>query len=114
MRISDWSSDVCSSDLRPCDGRAFPYGAAGEEPPRRAGHAGHLVRRLLRRPGPCGAALRPVPDRKSVVSGKSVPVSVDLGGRRIIKKKTKTQIRRNEQIQTHNTSQHEKYYQQKI
>src|SRR3546814_16058412 len=27
------------------------------------------------------------PDRKSVVSGKSVSVSVDLGGRRIIKKK---------------------------
>src|SRR3546814_12340121 len=28
-------------------------------------------------------------DRKSVVSGRSVYVSVDLGGRRIIKKKTK-------------------------
>src|SRR3546814_11040608 len=28
-------------------------------------------------------------DRKSVVSGKSVSVSVDLGGRRIIKKKTR-------------------------
>src|SRR3546814_17163805 len=28
-----------------------------------------------------------VPDRKSVVSGKRVSVSVDLGGRRIIKKK---------------------------
>src|SRR3546814_12621498 len=30
------------------------------------------------------------PDRKSVVSGKSVSVRVDLGGRRIIKKKQKT------------------------
>src|SRR3546814_11524399 len=29
------------------------------------------------------------PDRKSVVSGKSVSVRVDLGGRRIIKKKNK-------------------------
>src|SRR3546814_13799426 len=29
-------------------------------------------------------------DRKSVVEGKSVSVRVDLGGRRIIKKKTKT------------------------
>src|SRR3546814_19590119 len=29
-----------------------------------------------------------IPDRKSVVSGKSVSVRVDLGGRRIIKKKT--------------------------
>src|SRR3546814_18655513 len=32
----------------------------------------------------------PMPDRKSVVSGKSVSVRVDLGGRRIIKKKTIT------------------------
>src|SRR3546814_20279698 len=30
-------------------------------------------------------------DRKSVVSGKSVSVRVDLGGRRIIQKKTKEQ-----------------------
>src|SRR3546814_12708087 len=30
---------------------------------------------------------RPLPDRKSVVSGKSVSVRVDLGGRRIINKK---------------------------
>src|SRR3546814_16957171 len=36
------------------------------------------------------AALRPVQgDRKSVVLGKSVSVRVDLGGRRIIKKKKK-------------------------
>src|SRR3546814_18855950 len=32
-------------------------------------------------------------DRKSVVSGKSVSVRVDLGGRRIIKKKKKQKIR---------------------
>src|SRR3546814_19413939 len=32
-------------------------------------------------------------DRKSVVSGKSVSVRVDLGGRRVIKKKTKTKKR---------------------
>src|SRR3546814_18559129 len=31
-------------------------------------------------------------DRKSVVSGKSVSVRVDLGGRRIIKKKTIDQL----------------------
>src|SRR3546814_15951311 len=31
-------------------------------------------------------------DRKSVVSGKSVSVRVDLGGRRIIKKKIKTNL----------------------
>src|SRR3546814_14183747 len=34
-------------------------------------------------------------DRKSVVSGKSVSVRVDLGGRRIIKKKTQHQLSKN-------------------
>src|SRR3546814_16652947 len=33
-------------------------------------------------------------DRKSVVSGKSVSVRVDLGGRRIIKKKKMTKVSR--------------------
>src|SRR3546814_16873633 len=38
-------------------------------------------------------ATLPPPDRKSVVSGKSVSVRVDLGGRRIIKqKKTKDKL----------------------
>src|SRR3546814_14337406 len=41
-----------------------------------------------------GANLLSETDRKSGVSGKRVSVRVDLGGRRIIKKKTK--------IQTHN------------
>src|SRR3546814_13772320 len=36
--------------------------------------------------------LRAAGDRKSVVSGKSVSVRVDLGGRRIIKKKTKVDV----------------------
>src|SRR3546814_16907240 len=41
-------------------------------------------------------------DRKSVVEGKSVSVSVDSGGRRIIKKKTqKKQIHCNHNIITH-------------
>src|SRR3546814_19973877 len=40
-----------------------------------------------------------LPDRKSVVQGKSVSVRVDLGGRRNIKKKTKhhTTIKYNQQ-----------------
>src|SRR3546814_3893129 len=75
LRISDWSSDVCSSDLlakrltlyrlrRPIvigrdDALAVHWSAEGE--------AGR--------------------DRKSVVYGKSVSVRVDLGGRRMIKKK---------------------------
>src|SRR3546814_16545157 len=97
MRISDWSSDVCSSDLprhRPAERDAEPaaydrcaslsglcedraLGCGGVEP------AGHLPDRRLRKP-----------DRKSVVSGKSVYVRVDVGGRRVIKN-TKKNINKN-------------------
>src|SRR3546814_11682182 len=131
MRISDWSSDVCSSDLRrpraaPRRGRrprqraALRPGAAGLIPPewRRNG----AVRRPVFRPAlhkqgrrttEDAMALRHDPqrvsaaefirgfagwrlqaDRKSVVSGKSGSVRVDLGGRRIIKKKRKINITR--------------------
>src|SRR3546814_18562901 len=38
-------------------------------------------------------------DRKSVVSGKSVSVRVDLGGRRIIKKKQRQQLETNTHIE---------------
>src|SRR3546814_16849348 len=52
-------------------------------------------REIWQRPGPQGiqpcvrsiCAVRNPGDRKSVVSGKSVSVRVDLGGRRLIKKK---------------------------
>src|SRR3546814_12188179 len=85
MRISDWSSDVCSSDLASVParrgGRALDHGRVRL---RRAG------RRLRDRLEPDAAEEEPRRrgDRKSVVSGKSVSVRVDLGGRRIIKKKT--------------------------
>src|SRR3546814_14344691 len=120
MRISDWSSDVCSSDLvtrlgdrgrhRPtrrlspdrrleagapgaaegltsanCHRRSHPYGERASPP----------VAMLAPVPGVGQARERPYDatraDRKSVVSGKSVSVRVDLGGRRIIKKKKKQQ-----------------------
>src|SRR3546814_16456827 len=103
MRISDWSSDVCSSDLSA----------------QRHGNHHHLrhvprlarLRRGSRRhglrdraadggDGRCPALAHHAVDgrsvrrgdRKSVVEGTSVSVRVDLGGRRIIKKKkTQTQ-----------------------
>src|SRR3546814_19604022 len=115
MRISDWSSDVCSSDLS---------GAAV--------NAGFIVSVLLHRlPGPRVSGAHPIlpdnrnaasffssiyrpakanphgsyrqdcqmpvrhlapvhceVDRNSVVEGKSVSVRVDLGGRRILKTQT--------------------------
>src|SRR3546814_4285467 len=98
LRISDWSSDVCSSDLLPPAGRGS--GAAGPAPAQR-----RCAAALLRdRPGafprrrtsparpargregrsPAHRSGRSESDRKSVVKGKSVSVRVDLGGRGFI------------------------------
>src|SRR3546814_17200001 len=123
MRISDWSSDVCSSDLGgpnwrvpvpylPTGGlRRFRKGKAadikGQRPAiavgkvfetrhRRALKAlrNHLIEReqaTLARARRVRESNRwriePRGDRKSVGEGKSVSVRVDLGGRRLIKKK---------------------------
>src|SRR3546814_12046834 len=98
MRISDWSSDVCSSDLK---NRRSQLRRPRVQ-----------IQKLLRRsiatlatpsmPGRITACRSPASsastrkrfwpstlevDRKSVVEGKSVSVRVDLGGRRILKKK---------------------------
>src|SRR3546814_16300464 len=78
MRISDWSSDVCSSDLQ-SDFDAVLADRFGNAVGGESWHE-DVAARLRGR----GISLR---DRKSVVSGKSVSVRVDLGGRRIIKKK---------------------------
>src|SRR3546814_18343905 len=83
MRISDWSSDVCSSDLLDAlhdpqhVGHAIlemlAFAVIAQPHHRRA-----IARQLVRR--------RPSGDRKSVVQGQSVSVRVDHGGRRISKK----------------------------
>src|SRR3546814_15780170 len=104
MRISDWSSDVCSSDLLNAgSGTASPHRKPRAEAGK-LGCGGRIDRRgarlgLLRLPATVGYArnFRRVDrqpdgartDRKSVVSGKGVSVSVDTGGRRSIKKKKK-------------------------
>src|SRR3546814_13767219 len=136
MRISDWSSDVCSSDLLTdllllpaqvlSDGRRHRYPALRRgEPEGRDGAGGdrHAAdegccrlsgteeENNSGRPSTVGGAgnvrgtgkamtalhssidprdagfIARQADRQSVVSGKSVSVRVDLGGRRIIKKK---------------------------
>src|SRR3546814_19103369 len=114
MRISDWSSDVCSSDLAPRPAQTEP---ASDR--HRTASPGTVHRRIacfLRhgraspvtdayRPGgrsgapaaPCGSPGLGVGfkgvrrDRKSVVAGKSGSVRVDLGGCRIIQKKKEKQ-----------------------
>src|SRR3546814_8004743 len=93
MRISDWSSDVCSSDLPPKMGLLYPQ--SPKLPMFRMPSL--LVKPLkqlhcpsfrLHSPRPLHSKYSFVPlDRKSVVSGKSVSVRVALGGRSIIKKK---------------------------
>src|SRR3546814_14234345 len=106
MRISDWSSDVCSSDLH------IPHFTYDEEIDVTAlevmradlnANRGDRARLTLL-PFLIVAICKAVPDfpminahyddeagadRKSVVEGKSVSVRVDLGGRRLIKKKKK-------------------------
>src|SRR3546814_13223920 len=99
MRISDWSSDVCSSDLAVA--HRIAMGCHGQMPPapRRRGlyerisdraclARGAGVAHLWRHQRDHDGADR---DRKSVVEGKSVSVRVDLGGRRIITKKNKNE-----------------------
>src|SRR3546814_11345631 len=114
MRISYWSSDVCSSDLGV--GLAHDPVAAAQalvqyaKQAARFGHiavprpfvfvilAGEFIEETeLAEHRPDSAHLEHQPlnrfvargDRKSVGKGKSVSVRVEIGGRRIIKKKKK-------------------------
>src|SRR3546814_13626299 len=101
MLISDWSSDVCSSDLRRCRPRRrrgretdtilfararLKGGAMTAESQQVAAGADSAA--TLADTGHHGHAHQ---DRKSVVSGKSVSVRVDRGGRRILQKKKNKQ-----------------------
>src|SRR3546814_3654555 len=54
MRISDWSSDVCSSDLHLLAGRyrhTAEHHRCGRDPERGVGHGGGEPQQLLDRPG---------------------------------------------------------------
>src|SRR3546814_9477922 len=90
MRISDWSSDVCSSDLgidlieQIVDDATVAVCAEATGVMQKL-HEGTLDYTRQRKQFGIPIAK----DRKSVVEGKSVSVRVDLGGRRTIKKKTK-------------------------
>src|SRR3546814_11500876 len=99
MRISDWSSDVCSSDLATLRGEAIVrvanmFGVTAGAMKGVTRHAPVVAARkyFMREMHDAGLSSGTI-DRKSVVSGKSVSVRVDLGGRRIIKKKKITHQR---------------------
>src|SRR3546814_19205423 len=117
MRISDWSSDVCSSDLferalireRQREGIAVAR-QRGAYRGRKRSLSDEMVAELHRRVDdgerkaviardlgisretlyqyPRAATCAGFTDRKRVVQGKSVSVRVDLSVRRIIKQKT--------------------------
>src|SRR3546814_12658002 len=99
MRISDWSSDVLFRSRHAAAGLSAGGGRSGDTWPvddRRRCPVLQAARRGPR-PAPRDRARRADHyrgrfdrDRKSVVSGESVSVRVDLGGRRIIKKKNCT------------------------
>src|SRR3546814_17052307 len=98
MRISDWSADVCSSDLNLIAAillsaailigwnfiadKYFPTPAKPDVTTTVAGAAGAGPAAQ-----PAGVPAAGSADRKSVVEGKSVSVRVDLGGRRTLKTK---------------------------
>src|SRR3546814_18585167 len=89
MRISDWSSDVCSSDLRQGHfvGRHQP-GQYFRQRPKLVVAGQHQQDQPRGGIGAYRSLLdQRRQDRKSVVEGKSVSVRVDLGGSRSLKKK---------------------------
>src|SRR3546814_11655745 len=100
MRISDWSSDVCSSDLEVneakkvlaheatalCHGEAAARAAA--DTARQTFEEGGLSTGLPQVEVPPFEVEAGLPDRASVVHGRSVSARVDRGDSRIIKKKT--------------------------
>src|SRR3546814_20699796 len=95
MRISDWSSDVCSSDLIVLFGTVA---AAGIRTLAQVEYRNNM--NLIIVATSIGFGMIPIAapsfyhhfpawlDRKSVVKGQSVSARVDLGGRRSINKKT--------------------------
>src|SRR3546814_16047433 len=108
MRISDWSSDVCSSDLRGKMMRILWTGAAALA--LAVSGAMHAAAQELR-----GEVAKQMPSlmaiykdlhahpelscmeaRKRVGQGHSVSVRVDPGGRRTLKKKTDAEILKKE------------------
>src|SRR3546814_13076902 len=108
MRISDWSSDVCSSDLELGDDLAVARRHRGDLArgdfkdllgDQRGGRALRRVLETRHRLGQLqfetfgrshrGQGFAAAQDRKTVVTGKGVSVGVNHGVRRINKKKKK-------------------------
>src|SRR3546814_14279965 len=107
MRISDWSSDVCSSDLvrvaRSIDAPQWPKLRIATTASVMLGIFSVVLAKFQRQLPEFAFELTTGDkatqiDRKSVVEGKSVSVSVDLGGRRLIQKKTNIRTHKTQQL----------------
>src|SRR3546814_16285676 len=113
MRISDWSSDVCSSDLAAkahgkgpgisrSSGSEKRHSSCSRTAPRRSVH-GFGLEPVAQNHADNGLMYRwqrYAGDRKSVVKGKSVSVRVDLGGCRIITTKRPQKHKKPQEIYT--------------
>src|SRR3546814_11791776 len=100
MRISDWSSDVCSSDLASL--RSFAPSPEDDSESCVGGRRLVVFRNRAQDLAPAARSARSEERRV----GKSVSVRVDLGGRRIIKKKNDIYIHELSQSRKVQTSQH--------
>src|SRR3546814_10943760 len=104
LRISDWSSDVCSSDLRlPASVKIISEDNLKQS---ETDFLPILTRIRASKPDALGTYVLDqqasnlmrqyqqfgLSDRKSVVQGQRVSVRVDHGGRRIIKKKSQKSL----------------------
>src|SRR3546814_18632474 len=99
MRISDGSSDVCSSDLRtakpeptPAEAERARFGLSKDNMQVMMLIRRDMLRAELMQSADCGSSLAMdfmmfTQDRQSIVRGKRVSVRVALGGRRLIQKK---------------------------
>src|SRR3546814_20856815 len=109
MRISDWSSDVCSSDLKitATGAKVVTLGDTAQTKAVEAGRAFALLQEQGMKTVIMGDIQRQKSerlrrDRQSAVKGKSVVVRVDHGGSRCSKKTNHT--RRTTEINTSNTT----------
>src|SRR3546814_16253073 len=97
MRISDWSSDVCSSDLRVTTVVEPEFGVGGRQALVKLRlRSGRVLRH--RQEEPKGEPTSQLSRSEERRGGQSVSVRVDLGGRRII---TKQNNKRSDRYKTH-------------
>src|SRR3546814_19216749 len=109
MRISDWSSDVCSSDLiaalsmSSMSAMSFVHEHMHEGAQQQDGQW-QPAECSIKEGAMLDAKIEDGEERKSVVEGKRMSIRVDLVGRRIIKKKTEQDTVRLQKVELSTTT----------